>query len=317
MTCVTFGGVVSLKEKQLTNYNDMNKLLSKITLTVAIIVSVVCLSAKDITANIKPDLQQFDSSEIEAIKLNQLTPQDGAANDLAATTTTTRTVNLKSAFSGLEVSGIVAVELTQGRNTKVEIVAAPEDIDKTVFEVKKGVLNIYNSHMRNSNNRTILVKITMPEINSIEFSGATSLKVLTDLQCDKLEVEGTGATSMTFQNISCKNLELEMSGATVGKYGSINTGKCDLDFSGASKTTVEKVTGTKVEIESSGAANAKVYNISCNDLDCEVSGASNVKLTGKCTNIVCSASGASSLNISGLSVSGNKSTEVSGAAGIH
>lgn len=297
----------------------MNRLLSKITLAVAIIVSVAFqISAHDVTANLKQDLKQLDSSDIEEIRLNELSYQGATADDLAATTSTTRTVNVKSAFKGLEVSGIVSVELKQGRNTKVEIVAAPEDIDKTVVEVDKGVLNIYHSNLRNSNNRKILVKVTMPVINSIEFSGATSLKVLTDLQCDKLKVEGKGATSMTFQNISCKNLELEMSGAANCHIAKVDVTKCDMEFSGAANVTVDHATGSNIEIESSGAALTKVYNINCNNLDCEASGASNVYLTGKCTNLKAEASGAANLNIKNkLTVSGSKSTEVHGAANIH
>ncbi|MDE7385607.1 MAG: DUF2807 domain-containing protein [Muribaculaceae bacterium] len=297
----------------------MNRLLSKITLAAAIIASAVTQSnAKDITANLKQDLKRLDSSEIEEIRLNELTVQGNMADDLAATTTTTRTVNVKSAFKGLEVSGLVSVELKQGRNTKVEIVAAPEDIDKTVVEVGKSVLNIYNSNLSNSNNRKILVKVTMPEINSIEFSGVTSLKVLTDLQCDKLEVEGMGATSMTFQGISCKNLELEMSGAANCHIAKVDVTKCDMDFSGAANVTVDHTTGSDIEIESSGAALTKVYDINCNNLDCEASGASNVHLTGKCTNLKAEASGAANLNFKNkLTVSGSKSTQLFGAANIN
>ncbi|MDE6402821.1 MAG: hypothetical protein K2K86_03320, partial [Muribaculaceae bacterium] len=71
----------------------MNKLLSKITLTVAIIASVVTqINAKDISANLKSDLKLIESSDTEEIRLGKLSSQDAAADELAATTSMTRTV---------------------------------------------------------------------------------------------------------------------------------------------------------------------------------------------------------------------------------
>ena len=303
----------------------MNNLLSKILPTVAIIVSAVFStsaqnsdSSARISDNLKQNIVIIEPSDIEEFKLNEISAQDVAANDLAATSMVTRTVKISDNFKGLEVSGIATVKLSQGDKTSVEIKAIPEAIERTKFEVKKGVLKIYTTNKGNNNGLgTITVSITMPVVESLEFSGATSLKMQTNLQCASLEVEGTGATSMLFKNIYCTNLELDMTGAVNCLIPKVDVKKCDMDFSGAANVKVDQITASDIEIDSSGAATTKVHNINCNNLECEASGATNVYLSGKCTNLEAESSGAANLNFKKeLTVTGSMSTSTWGAAKI-
>lgn len=242
-------------------------------------------------------------------------------NDLAyeAPVIVTQHVQLKKDFHSLEVSGIINVELKQGP-MKVEIKGTKSDIACTRFENKHGELSIsYDSSKRlgeGSKSHSVTVFVSMPDVRSLDFSGATSLKVVGDLECDKLDIDGSGASSLIFGVVRATKVYADLMGACSFDCKSIDTGDCDLECSGAVSVDIGKLTCIDLELDCSGAGNIDIDGIKCNDIECDVSGAANVTLSGTCTDAELEASGASHLKITQLKVERKKDISKSGMAKI-
>lgn len=234
----------------------------------------------------------------------------------AAPAPITKDFNLKG-FTGLHVSGLVSVELTKAPDWKVSVTLPPELEEYLVVKTSGGNLSISLNNvpakvLRRFRDLEIKAEIAMPELRTLEMSGATSLSCgdTFDIGSETFKIEVSGASKVKQLGINAKELRAQISGATgVNLSGSF--GRVYSQVSGAAKCVFDVEAETLTE-EISGAA--KVYNTGeYNDVNVEASGASVFSVKGSADRMGLSGSGASKMELFGCEVAKVK-VDLSGAA---
>ncbi len=174
-------------------------------------------------------------------------------------------------FNKIDVSGRFDVEVMVGKPASVEIIAEGNLLKFIKTKVKNNVL-IISSKENLRPRKDLIIKITTPQLVSVDCSGANDL-VINNVNTNKFTLDLSGAGSVFIEG-TAKNFFIDISGAA------------DLE---ASEFKVENVT-----IDISGAANAEVY--ASQSLDAEVSGASSIKLYGDAEKISTDISGVASFS---------------------
>ncbi|RMD51530.1 MAG: DUF2807 domain-containing protein [Ignavibacteria bacterium] len=175
-----------------------------------------------------------------------------------------------SGFEKVDVSGIFHVKIVSGEDFGVKVRAEENLLKYIKTEVEGKTLVIYTK--RNlSPRKNLQLKITLPELKSIESSGVN--KILA-------------------KNISTEKFNVDLSGA--GKI--VLMGECDrffADISGASNLEAKEFKCNSVNVDVSGASHAIVFAGS--SLIIDASGASSVKYYGDPDKVVTDVSGVSSV----------------------
>lgn len=159
------------------------------------------------------------------------------------------------AFTSIEASGAFDVEVVCQKEPGLELEGDDNLLPLVKTEVRGGTLYI-NPEKDFSVRKAIRVKITVPNLESISSSGASSFRV-TEVKNEKLKIDTSGASSL--------NLAGE-------------TKSLDLHMSGASKVESDDLRAERVKISLSGAGKASVY--ASEELNAEVSGAGSVSYAG-------------------------------------
>jgi len=176
----------------------------------------------------------------------------GTAKGSGKTATEHRNI---SGFKGVEVGGIFQVEITAGRDFSVDIESDDNLLPLIKTEVKHGVLEI-ETEKRFSTENPLKVRISAPDIDSLDVSGAAHL---------------------TLDGVKNTGLAVESSGASQVKISG-ETSKFTVEMSGASRIDAGELRAANANIESSGASQAEV-NVS-EALTVDASGASHVTYSG-------------------------------------
>lgn len=175
-----------------------------------------------------------------------------------------------SGFSKIDASGAINVEVSVQKDFSVEVQADDNLLANIKTEVSGNTLKIY-SEDRISPKTRINVKISMPEIEGLEVSGASSGNV-SNVKANSLELKASGASKIKADG-AAKKLEAEASGASTIDAENLKVEDADVDASGASNATVS----------------------ASDDLKVEASGASKISYSGEPKNIKQNSSGASSV----------------------
>jgi Putative auto-transporter adhesin, head GIN domain len=161
-------------------------------------------------------------------------------------------------FKGVEVGGAILVEITAQKDFSVEIEADDNLISLIKTEVNDGVLEI-ETEGRISPTEQVKVRISAPDIDNLEVSGASDL---------------------TLNNVKNSSLSVDASGASKIKVTGETT-KFTLESSGASKINADDLKTVNANIDASGASHIEVYV--SGDLSVDASGASHIVYSGKPT----------------------------------
>lgn len=173
-------------------------------------------------------------------------------------------------FKSVKVGGAIVVEITAQKDYSLEVEGDDNILPLITTEFDGDTLKI-RSEKGYSTSTPIKVKISAPNIEDLDLSGASKVSIV-NLDNESLNVDTNGASK-----ISCE-----------GK-----TKNLTVDMSGASNFDSEKLSAENVSVDSSGASKASV---SVKDsLKAELSGASKVVYYGNPTNIEKTTSGASSI----------------------
>ena len=173
-------------------------------------------------------------------------------------------------FTKIDASGAINVQVFAQKDYSVEVQADDNLLANIKTEVSGDTLKIY-SEDRISPKTQINVKISMPSIEGLDISGASSGNVV---------------------NVKAESLELKASGAS--KIGIKGEAKIlNADASGASTIDAEALQVEDAEIEASGASKAVIS--ATNELNADASGASKISYVGEPKNIRQNSSGASSI----------------------
>lgn len=175
-----------------------------------------------------------------------------------------------SDFKQIEAGGAIALEVVAQKDFSVEVEADDNLLPLIKTEVSGDTLKISTADKISSKTK-IIVKISMPELTSLDVSGASGA-VVSDVKTDSLKLEASGAS------------KIKISGAA---------NNLESNASGASGIDAESLTVNDADVEASGASNTTVF--AANNLKADASGASTIYYTGEPKNVEPKSSGVSSV----------------------
>lgn len=238
-------------------------------------------------------------------------------SSLCANNTVTKNYNFGN-IKSIEASSIFTIEVTQGNAKGVRIEC--DDIYEKHLDIRcsQGELKLSltpNARIeRNRNEKDqigIKVYLQMQTIGELDLSGASSLKATGVFTTNELEIDLSGATSVSGLNISGNELSLDCSGASTLELEGEFSKEIEADISGASNVKL-KVDGNILDAEVSGAATLTV-NGAHNNTSIACSGASKVKMDGHSKYLKSITTGASEFDGKDYAAT-NGYAEVSGAS---
>src|SRR5215471_4097573 len=177
-------------------------------------------------------------------------------------------------FSAIDASGAYTIDITCQKAAGLEVEADDNILPLIKTEVRDGILFVSNDQPYHSS-KTVTLRITLPELNSVANHGAGEIKIV-DANSSDLKIDSTGAASVDAAGTS-KSVQISSTGA-----GKIDTSKLRAD---------------KAKVEVSGAASVDVY--ASEQLDVNVSGAGHVSYRGNPKTVNKHVSGIGSVDPSG------------------
>lgn len=181
----------------------------------------------------------------------------------------TEQVKALEAFNEVSIQGAFDVVLVDNDSSKLKIVADENLIGNVVATVEDSILKISNIKTV-IGSRELKLYIYAPNIESVDFSGATELSSDSVLPWDALALNITGAGKVDLQ-IDVKKFSVNVSGGAeitlkgktdelalnIAGTGSLNalalkTGQCDIDISGFGRAYVDVEKMLRVNISGFG-----------------------------------------------------------------
>ena len=220
-----------------------------------------------------------------------------------------------SEFTRVDISSAFSYEIMQSDTYSISITANNNLFDD-INVAKEGQTLIIGMEfpevswaIKINTNPSPKVVITMPQLQGLESSGATSGIVADFNSTENLDVTASGASSVELVKISAGDVIFDVSGA--GKVtGDIEATNIEVEISGAS-TVHLKGSADSIAADGSGASHLKLADLKVGNANIILSGASDctVNLDGK---LDAELSGASTLEYIGEPTLGI--TDISGAS---
>ncbi len=178
-----------------------------------------------------------------------------------------------SDFNSLDVSSIFRVLVVQGTQYKVDVVAHDQDdLDDMELVVRNNTLKIDFRDRFFSDRNRVNVYVTMPELEDIELSGASKMKVIDFKSINRLDVNISGASNAQL-DVEANKMNVDGSGASKIEIRGI-IDQMDINLSGASKVVADKAEIQSARVEASGASRVELGEVS--DLKSNTSGAASI-----------------------------------------
>jgi hypothetical protein len=158
-------------------------------------------------------------------------------------------------FTELELGGAYNVEIKVGKSPSM-VISAEQNLMKYIRVRHEGDKLVIDTKKSISPRKEIKIRITVPELNYLEASGACEIYA---------------------ENISSDHFSVDLSGAgSVELNGRVE--KFSVDASGASSLSARNLKAKRVSISLSGAGSADVY--ASEYADAEVSGVGSITIYG-------------------------------------
>ena len=186
-----------------------------------------------------------------------------------------------SDFTRVDVSNAFKVEINQSGSYSVEV-TVDDNLFKYVDVSKEGeTLKIGLKTVALLGPTTLKAEITMPQLRSLDFSGASKGTVSNFSSTENLDIQVSGASSVELVEISAGDVKFNISGASK-VTGDITAGDAELEVSGASTVQLEG-SASDIDVDASGASHAKLAGFPVNNANVRLSGASSgtVNLDGR------------------------------------
>ncbi len=216
-----------------------------------------------------------------------------------------------SDFTRVDVGSTFEVEILQAASYSVSV-TADDNLFQYIQVSKEGeTLKIGLRPFSIFGHRTLKARVTLPELNGVELSGASRGTVSAFSSNHDLDIQVSGASSLELADISCGDASFDVSGAST-VTGELSAANAGFDVSGASTIQLEGSAGD-ITADVSGASRARFAAFPVNNADITLSGAStcSLELDGR---LDADLSGASRLEYSGEPTMGTINT--SGASTI-
>ncbi|HOU24672.1 MAG: hypothetical protein BWY10_01454 [Chloroflexi bacterium ADurb.Bin180] len=204
--------------------------------------------------------------------------------------TVTREYDL-TGFSEVVISHAFQAEVTHSESYRVSV-TIDDNLERYLKVEKRGaVLYVGLESVTLMNRATLQASISLPDLRSLEASGASTVDLSGFRPTGRLNLEVSGASTVR-GDLEAQDVRFRISGAsTVTLKGSARDG--DIEVSGASRARLEDLQLVDARVEASGASSAHVTL--SGRLDAEASGASTITYGGNPTLGRISQSGASSV----------------------
>lgn len=178
-------------------------------------------------------------------------------------------------FTGIEVTSVFKVTLTQGEEHSLLIEAPEEHIPYIETIVSGGVLSIdYTGNERNV--RGLTVHLQAPHINYIHAGGASAVSGLNTIEAQSLKLVVSGASNMTL-DVETEKLATTLSGVTRVDLSGIATHH-ELAASGVSQVRAYDLGTDITSVKSSGTATVRITVL--DQISAEASGTSTIMVRG-------------------------------------
>lgn len=204
-------------------------------------------------------------------------------------------------FDGLDVSWIYHVELSKASGYKVEVEAPDFVMPYLQVRVRGGNLVLGVSNLPGDvrrkierGNYKVNAYVTMPELGSVEMSGASHLVSDGKFQTASFSLELSGASSVKGLQMKANTADIRCSGAS--KYqmtGPVKAARIVL--SGAAKGTMES-DGSDLTADLSGSGKLDLTGV-FDQADVELTGASHLHVQGALETVRLSGSGAAKADL--------------------
>jgi len=199
-------------------------------------------------------------------------------------------------FNSIELGSAFEVHVHKGNVYAVSVAGREKDIDELEVSSSSGKLEIgYEAGWKwtwNNNRSKLVVNITLPRLNSGDFSGASKVDLQGFTNEEEMTLIFSGASKGVIEGLHTDKLKLELSGASDCKISG-HTDYLNVEASGASHLKALDFFARNVDVDASGASSAQVHVQK--SLKVDASGASHVKYKGSPV-IVKDLSGAASLH---------------------
>jgi phage shock protein PspC (stress-responsive transcriptional regulator) len=183
-----------------------------------------------------------------------------------------------SGFQSVDIGSIFNTEIFKGSDWEVSVNGREEDLEDVVVKVSNGELDINfkrDISKWERNRKEVKVHITMPDLVSINFSGAAKGRIYGFEQHD-MDINLSGA-SVTEMDVNLTEATIEMEG--VSRLNLSGKGeRLEAQLSGATNLDAADYEVDYAVIDVSGASKAKVHAIK--ELNIDASGGSSVRYLG-------------------------------------
>lgn len=178
-------------------------------------------------------------------------------------------------FSGIKAGDAFNIVISQSETNTVNVDADEKALSQIKTEVKDGILNV-NGEGNVRSTKPIVINIGVKSLNHLDVSGASDVKAMNQLICDKISVESSGAGDIHL-DIKADEIKAQLSGAgDITLKGT--TQILSANISGAGDLKAQGLEAEKATIKVSGAGNAKI-NVK-QKLAADVSGAGSIIYKG-------------------------------------
>jgi len=226
-------------------------------------------------------------------------------------TTATKSYDL-SGFTGLRLDNSCDATVTRGDAFAVDVSVDDNLVQHLVVEVKGDTLHIGLDPGYVYVNAHLSARVTMPELETLELSGAALADVSGFSSEAPLEFRLSGASKLSLSGVRCGDVSFDISGAS-SLTGRLESQAFGGEVSGAGDVGLEG-SGTTLKVEGSGASDVGLRYFAVQDADVTLSGASSgqVRVSGT---LNVDASGASQLDYFGSPTLGD--VNVSGGSEVN
>lgn len=198
-----------------------------------------------------------------------------------------------SGFSALDVGSAFQVTVKRGDAYSVKVTAGERIFDRIMVTQSEETLKIEVTPGIFFGSFDAKAEITMPTLNGVTLSGATSGDVDGFSTTDQFVITVSGASSLDMTNMELEDVDIELSGASrLTAQG--NGANLLSQVSGASNMNLESFPVNDATVTISGASHAVVSP--SGTLNVDASGASSLQYTGNPNLGTINTSGASTVN---------------------
>lgn len=208
----------------------------------------------------------------------------------------TQTRDIVKNFEGIEVNNalLVTVMVNPAAPVSVSITGYENLLPHIKTEVSGKNLKIYVAETyRLENTGDLNITVTVPQLKSLDASGASKIVVPEAVRADQLSAGISGASEISLASVQISHLKADVSGASLLLISSGSISKLEADLSGSSKMDAFGVQAADANVAASGASKANVMVMQT--LQADASGASSINYKGS-PQVKSQASGAGSVN---------------------